>query len=680
MSAETSTAYAALRADARAAWQERQAPARTVLRVDLSTSSIAAGADRTLAALRQAVAARALDCSIVLTGTSGASFALPTVEVQHPGAAPVLYGPVPAEAVGEFVAAVVAEGDPRARWALGWRAQPDPFDDGPFDDGPFVDGPLTEPDQAVPSRQLDAAKGVPPLQDHPFWRHQQRRLMRWMGVIDPESIDDALAVGGYAGLDRALTMEPLAICDLVEEAGVGGRGGGGFPAGRKWKFLQGAPGPLKYLIANADEGDPGAFVNRVQMESDPHALIEGMIIAGRATGAGYGYIYIRDEYPLSIARVARAIEQARAHGLLGDDILGSGFAFDLELTRGAGSYVCGEETGLIASVEGLRGMPKIRPPFPAQRGVFARPSNVNNVETYANVPLVLRHGAAWYRQAGVPADAGTKMFSISGHLQHPGVLEVPFGLPLNRLLLEAGGGTASGRPVKGVQPGGPLGGVLHADDLGLPLERAPFTERSLLLGSGGLILFDDRTCVLDLALYFSEFCEDESCGRCTTCFGGGQRLVELLARVAAGGGREDDLARIAALDRTMQNANCLHGQFTPYAIRSVLRFFRDELETHIRERRCPARQCRGLIRHRITQTDPALAEAADLCPTDAIVPSAAALPSAAAAGDPPLQVDDDRCIQCGLCRELAPQAVVVEDRFAPQASPAPRPAAVAAGR
>ena len=645
--------YAALRAAASANWDECQGidAGRTVLRVDLSTSSIAAGADHTLAALRDAVAARRLDCAIVVTGTTGASFALPTVEVQRPGVASVLYGPVPADSVGEFVAAVVAEGDPRARWALGWRAQPLPFSpDSPF--GGHASAPL---------RPEDESASVPALADHSFWRHQQRRLMQWMGVIDPESIDDALAIGAYAGLDRALTMEPLAICDLVEEAGVGGRGGGGFPAGRKWKFLQGAPGPIKYMVCNADEGDPGAFVNRVQMESDPHALIEGMIIAGRATGAGYGYIYIRDEYPLSIVRVQRAIDQARVRGLLGDDILGSGFAFDLEITRGAGSYVCGEETGLIASVEGLRGMPKIRPPFPAQRGVFAQPSNVNNVETYANVPLVLRHGAAWYRGAGVQADAGTKMFSISGHLQRPGVLEVPFGLPLSTLLVDAGGGTPDGRPAKGVQPGGPLGGILPASDLDLPLERAPFSERSLLLGSGGLILFDDRTCVLDLALYFSEFCEDESCGRCTTCFGGGQRLVELLARIAAGAGREDDLDRIGAIDHTMQNANCLHGQFTPYAVRSVLRFFREELETHVRERRCPARRCRGLIRHRISTPDhPALSEAADLCPTDAIVGS----PSGDGWG-----IDNERCIQCGLCCELAPEGVVVEDRFASASLP-----------
>ena len=326
-------------------------------------------------------------------------------------------------------------------------------------------------------------------------------------MLDPEAIEDAIGAGAYAALDSALTMAPAAICDLVEAAGLGGRGGAAFPAGRKWKFLLGAPGPVKYLLCNADEGDPGAFVNRILMESDPHSLIEGMLIAARATEASHGVIYIRDEYPLSVARVETALAQARAAGLLGEDILGSGWNFDLAVARGAGSYVCGEETGLIASLAGVRGMPTIRPPFPAQRGLFGRPSNVNNVETYANVPPILRHGAEWYRQHGTASDPGTKLFSISGHLQRPGVLEVAFGLPLSTLLLDAGGGCGPGHTPKGVQPGGPLSGLLPAADLDLPLERPPFTERSLLLGSGGLILFDERTCALDLALYLSEFCE-----------------------------------------------------------------------------------------------------------------------------------------------------------------------------
>ena len=622
-----SAAYEALRD---AAGGPREARERPLLRVDITTSSVAAGADAMLARLRAAIAARGLDVEIVRVGSLGLSFAEPTVELQRPGRDPVVYGPLPPDEAEAFLDAVL--GSPGAapsgddgRWAIGMRGAAGEGQD-----------------------------GVPPLSAHPFWERQQRRVMEQMGVIDPESLDEALAAGRYAGLDRALGMEAMAICDLVEAAGVGGRGGGGFPAGRKWKFLLGAPGPDKYLVCNADEGDPGAFVNRILMESDPHLVIEGMAIAGLATGASHGFIYIRDEYPLGIERMRLALRDAAAAGLLGGDVLGSGTTFTLELVRGAGSYVCGEETGLIASLEGLRGMPKIRPPFPAQRGVFGLPSNVNNTETYAHVPSILLHGADWYREFGSEADAGTKMFSIGGALRRTGIVEVPFGSSMRELLEEIGGGVPDGGVAKGIQPGGPLGGLLNAADLGLALERPPFTERGVLLGSGGLILFDERACAVDLSLYFSEFCEDESCGRCTTCHGGSQRLVEMLGRITRGGGREADLERLGVIDRTLQNANCLHGQFTPYAIRAALRHFRAEVEQHVRDRRCAARACRGLIRHRLTDpSDPALAEAAALCPTQAIAGDDAAGRT----------IDDAACVQCGLCAELAPDAVAVEDRF-----------------
>lgn len=631
-----SAAYDALREAAELEAAPRRAPQRPLLRVDLSTSSVAAGADLLWEALEAAIAADGHDVELVRVGTLGLSWLEPVVELERDGAA-LVYGPVaPAEAA-EWLRAALGENPAQdaARWLIGSRGA--------------------------------ASDGAPRLEDTPFWALQERRLMRRMGVIDPEQISEALADGAYAALDRAIAMEPMVICDLVEAAGVGGRGGGGFPAGRKWKFLLGAPGPTKYLVCNADEGDPGAFVNRVLMESDPHLVVEGMAIAGRATGAAHGFIYIRDEYPLAIARMELALRQARARGLLGDSVLDTDFSFDLEVTRGAGSYVCGEETGLIASVEGLRGMPKIRPPFPAQRGVFDMPSNVNNTETYANVPLIIERGAAWYRQHGTESDPGTKMFSISGSLLRPGILEVPFGLPMDRLLLEAGGGPPDGRAPKGIQPGGPLGGLLPASDLSLPLERPPFTERGVLLGSGGLILFDERASAVDLTLYFSEFCEDESCGRCTTCHGGSQRLVELLRRVMQGGGRREDLERIGALDRTLQNANCLHGQFTPYAVRGLVNYFRGELDTQIDQKRDPAQVAPGLIRYVLT--NPAAAEleqAAELCPTQAILPRETESDDTEDAVAPPppgWRIDDAKCIRCDVCRELAPDAVRIEDRF-----------------
>ena len=639
-----SAAYDALREAAELEAAPRRAPQRPLLRVDLSTSSIAAGADLLWEALEAAIAADGHDVELVRVGTLGLSWLEPVVELERDGAA-LVYGPVaPAEAA-EWLRAALGErpAQEAARWLIGSRGA--------------------------------ASDGAPRLEETPFWSLQERRLMRRMGIIDPERISEALADGAYAALDRAIAMEPMAICDLVEAAGVGGRGGGGFPAGRKWKFLLGAPGPTKYLVCNADEGDPGAFVNRVLMESDPHLVVEGMAIAGRATGASHGFIYIRDEYPLAIERMELALRQARERGLLGDSVLGSEFSFDLEVTRGAGSYVCGEETGLIASVEGLRGMPKIRPPFPAQRGVFDMPSNVNNTETYANVPLIIERGAAWYRQHGTESDPGTKMFSISGALRRPGILELPFGLPMDRLLLEAGGGPEDGHTPKGIQPGGPLGGLLPASDLGLLLERPPFTERGVLLGSGGLILFDERASAVDLTLYFSEFCEDESCGRCTTCHGGSQRLVELLRRIMQGGGRREDLERIGALDRTLQNANCLHGQFTPYAVRGLVNYFRDELDTQIDQKRDPAQVAPGLIRYVLT--DPAaaeLAEAAELCPTSAILPREAESDDAESEADPQpagWRIDDPKCIRCDVCRELAPNAVRIEDRFLALLEPVP---------
>ena len=631
-----SNAYDELREAAELAASARRSPERPIVRVDLSTSSIAAEADRLWEALEPLARERGVE--LMRVGTLGLSWLEPVVEVERPAAAgggAVVYGPVRPEQASEFLEAALGEqpAEAAARWLIGARRP---------------------------------AAGIAPLSDHPFWAPQERRLMRLMGVIDPESIDEAIAEGAYAALDRAVEMEPMAICDLVLAAGVGGRGGGGFPAGQKWKFLLGAPGPTKYLVCNADEGDPGAFVNRVLMESDPHLVIEGMAIAGRATGADYGFIYIRDEYPLSIARMQTALEQARGRGLLGRDIFGSGFDFDLEITRGAGSYVCGEETGLIASVEGIRGMPKIRPPFPAQQGVFSEPSNVNNTETYANVPLIVQHGDAWYRQFGTESDPGTKMFSISGALERPGILEVPFGMGMDELLLGCGGGPPAGREAKGIQPGGPLGGLLPASDLGLRLERPPFTERGVLLGSGGLILFDDRASAVDLTKYFSEFCEDESCGRCTTCHGGSQRLVEVLERIMHGDGREEDLERIGAIDRTLQNANCLHGQFTPYAVRGLVNYFRAELDTHIREKRDPAQVAPGLTRYLITDpSDPRLEQAAELCPAACIerapVPAEDEDEAEPAQGD--WRIDEARCIHCDVCRELAPQSVQVVDRY-----------------
>ncbi len=633
-------AYDAMAEEARALRRRRDAPERPLLRVDLTTSSVAAGADALLGELRRVVAARGIDCEIVTVGTLGFSFAQPTLEVHLPGKQPVVYGPVETGQAEAFLVAAVLGEAPA---------------EGGFDPHDVALG-VRRAGSTLNAPAASAQEGVPSLHEHPFWAPQERRLMEWMGVIDPEEIEEAISVGRYAGLAQAVGMEPMAICDRIEASGAGGRGGAGFPAGRKWKFLLGAPGPVKYLILNADEGDPGAYVNRVLMESDPHLVIEGMAIAARATGATHGFIYIRDEYPLSVARMNTAIAEAEAKGLLGDRVLGSDTSIRLSIVQGAGSYVCGEETGLIASINGTRGMPTIRPPFPAERGVFDKPSNVNNTETYANAPLALVHGPDWYREAGTESDPGSKMFSISGSLQRSGIVELPFGFPMDRLFLELGGGPEAGHEIKGIQPGGPLGGILNASDLALPLERPPFGERGVLLGSGGLILFDERTCAVDLAYYFASFCEIESCGRCTTCHGGSQRIVEILDRIMQGGGRPDDLEQLGLLDTTLQNSNCLHGQFTPYAVRGVSRFFGEELREHIAERRCRAKVCASLIQYRLSDpAHPSLEEAAELDPSGLLVREGEQWRLNGWGAEP-----------FGLLPELAPEAVAVEDRFPPR--------------
>ncbi|MDP2950398.1 MAG: NADH-ubiquinone oxidoreductase-F iron-sulfur binding region domain-containing protein [Chloroflexota bacterium] len=594
------------------------------------------GADETLAAIRQEVSRRGLDADVAVVGCWGLCFAEPLVEIAKPNGSRVLYQRVTADRASQLVEEALAEGDPSTALRTGLCRElalatlsPQPLDSLPAD-----------------------WRGVLPLSSLDFLALQERRLMANCGVIEPASIDHYIARGGYEGLARALSMSPEDVIEQVSESGLWGRGGAAFPTGRKWEFLRGAKVEPKYLIGNADEGDPGAFVNRNLMESDPHSLIEGMVIGGYATGASYGYIYVRDEYPLCVERMELALRQARERGLLGQNILGSAFSYDMEVVRGAGSYVCGEETGLLASIEDARGMPKIRPPYPAQAGVYAKPTNVNNVETYANVPLILRHGAPWYISAGSERNKGTKMFSLSGHIQRVGVVEVPFGTPLRRVVYEAGGGPPGGRALKAVQPGGPLSGIIHADHVDIPLEPESFRELGASMGGGGLVILDDSNCVIDLCLYFEWFAEDESCGRCTTCRGGTQRMVEILKRIARGTSRPSDIGLLRLLADAMRNANCGHGQAAPTAVMNIVDTFAAEVQEHIEGKRCPARVCPGLIRYDIVGDSPRLTEAAAICPTAAIV-----------ATNGQYAIDQGLCIRCDACREVAPEAVQVGDEF-----------------
>ncbi|HLB27300.1 MAG TPA: NADH-ubiquinone oxidoreductase-F iron-sulfur binding region domain-containing protein [Dehalococcoidia bacterium] len=622
-------AYEELRTKAEAAWSPFAEPQRPLIKVGVTTCSRAVGAEETLEAVRGELAARGLEADIIATGCWGLCYAEPLVEVRLAGHAGVLYGGLTADKVPALIEGTLVAGGAAPELALAVLA------DEPLD-------------------------GVPSLRSLEFFAGQVRRLMANCGVIDPEEIDHYIARGGYEGLAKALAMTDEQVIAEVLASGLWGRGGAAFPTGRKWEFLRTATVTPKYLICNADEGDPGSFVNRNLMESDPHLVIEGMLIGGWATGAAYGYVYIRDEYPLPVERMERAIEQARERGILGPSVLGSGFAFGLEVVRGAGSYVCGEETGLIASIEGSRGMPKIRPPFPAQAGVFGKPSNVNNVESYANVPLIVRNGAAWYASVGSEKHKGTKMFSLSGQVRRPGILEAPLGTPMSEVVMRAAGGPPEGRRLKAVQPGGPLSGIVPASDVGIALEPEPLRERGMGLGSGGLVVMDDSNCIVDLCIYFEWFAEDESCGRCTTCFSGTRRLLEVLRRIASGRGRSSDPEIMRLLADTMRYANCFHAQAAPTAVMSMFRFFEEELNEHLQNKRCPAKVCRDLVRYEVVHHSDRLPAAEAICPTAAVVRD----PSTGS-GQGHYRIDQGKCIKCDACREQAPYAIAVVDEYGP---------------
>ncbi len=472
-----------------------------------------------------------------------------------------------------------------------------------------------------------------------------RIVLRNCGQIDPENIEDYIAEDGYQALAKVLTeMSPEEVIDTVLRSGLRGRGGAGFPAGRKWQFTRAPKDPIKYVVCNADEGDPGAFMNRRVLEGDPHAVIEGMTIAAYAIGAHQGYIYCRAEYPIAVATLNIAIEQARALGLLGKDILGSGFDFDLEVRMGAGAFVCGEETALIASIEGRRGEPRPRPPFPSVQGLWGKPTNVNNVETYANVPQIILKGAEWYAQYGTEKSKGTKTFALAGDLNHTGLIEVPLGITLREIVFDVGGGIKDGKAFKAVQIGGPMGGCVPADFLDLPVDYESLDKAGTIMGSGGMIVMDEDTCMVDIARYFMDFTQDESCGKCTPCRVGTRRLLEILERICEGKGVDGDIETLQHLcEEISTNSLCGLGQGAPKPVVSTLTYFLDEYKAHIYEKKCPAKVCRALISYEI------LADActgctvcARNCPVDAI------------SGERRQThvIDPDTCIRCGICMQV----------------------------
>ncbi|NLF01662.1 MAG: NADH-quinone oxidoreductase subunit NuoF, partial [Anaerolineales bacterium] len=434
-----------------------------------------------------------------------------------------------------------------------------------------------------------------------------RIVLRNCGKIDPENIEDYTAEDGYQALGKVLSeMTPEQVIDEILASGLQGRGGAGFPTGRKWQFARASQATPKYVICNADEGDPGAFMNRRVLEGDPHAVIEGMIIAAYAIGASQGYVYCRAEYPVAVRTLRIAIEQARAYGFLGQNIMGSDFSFDLEVRMGAGAFVCGEETALMASIEGRRGHPRTRPPFPAVSGLWGKPSNINNVETYANVPQIMLRGAAWYATMGTEKSKGTKTFALAGDVKNTGLIEVPFGITLREIVYDVAGGIKGDKPFKAVQTGGPMGGCIPASQLDLPVDYASLTAAGSIMGSGGMIVMDEDTCMVDIARFFMEFIQDESCGKCVPCRVGTRRMLEILEGICEGRGKEGDIEELERLCKEIRKTSlCGLGQGAPNPVESTLKHFRHEYEIHIREKRCTAGVCHNLTRATCVNACPA---------------------------------------------------------------------------
>ena len=483
------------------------------------------------------------------------------------------------------------------------------------------------------------------LDETSFYKKQKRIALRNCGVINPENIEEYIAFDGYAALGKALTeMTPDEVIQVVLDSGLRGRGGGGFPTGRKWQLACADRGKVeKYVCCNADEGDPGAFMDRSVLEGDPHSVIEAMAIAGYAIGADQGYVYVRAEYPIAVNRLSTAIQQAREYGLLGKDIFGTDFSFDIDIKLGAGAFVCGEETALMTSIEGMRGEPRPRPPFPAKKGLFGRPTILNNVETYANIPQIILKGADWFRSMGTEKSPGTKVFALGGKIKHTGLVEVPMGTTLREIVEEIGGGIPGGKKFKAAQTGGPSGGCIPASLIDTPIDYDNLMEIGSMMGSGGLIVMDEDTCMVDIAKFFLEFTVDESCGKCTPCRVGTKRLLELLEKITSGNGTMRDLERIEELAQFIkENSLCGLGQTAPNPVLSTLQYFRDEYLAHIQDKRCPAGVCKALLTYKIDETK---CRGCTLC--------ARACPAGAINGSVrnPHNIDTLKCVKCGACME-----------------------------
>jgi len=581
------------------------------------TGCIASGAKEVLAKFEQELKAKKLwdEVSVVETGCHGFCEGGPLVIIYPEG---TFYTRVKPEDVAEIVEEHILKGRVVSRL--------------------LFKEPLT-------------SEQVPNYSDIAFYKKQHRLVLRNCGHINPDSLEEYIGAEGYEGLAKALlTMTPEEVVEEMKKTGLRGRGGGGFPTGMKWMFCAKSPGPKKYVICNADEGDPGAFMDRSLLEGDPHAILEGMAICAYAIGSDEGYIYCRAEYPLAIKRLKQAIAQAEEAGLLGENILGKDFNFTIHIKEGAGAFVCGEETALMASIEGKRGMPRPRPPFPAVKGLWEKPSNINNVETFANIPYIFRVGAEEYAKLGTEKSKGTKVFALTGKINNTGLAEVPMGITMREIIFDIGGGIMDGKKFKAVQIGGPSGGCIPEQLLDTPVDYDSLIAAGAMMGSGGLVVMDEGTCMVDVAKFFLNFTQSESCGKCTPCREGTKRMLEMLIDITEGRGKEGDIEKLERLAKSIKaGALCALGQTAPNPVLSTLRYFRDEYEAHIYEKRCPAGVCTAFIGYKITDKCVGCGLCKKVCPVDAI------------SGEPKGKhtIDPEKCIKCGACMVKCPFKAII---------------------
>jgi len=610
----------------RIALLRRESVERPTIFIGTGTCGLGAGAGKTLAAMKKHLADKNIQADIVEVGCIGLCVMEPMVDVQLPGKTRVSFSKVTQANVADLLDSVLAGTCPTER-LLG---------------------------QFRPAGSQAAWDGLPFMDQHPFFAPQTRWVLANCGIIDPGSIDEYIARGGYNAFSKTLKGTTRdEVCDLVDKSGLRGRGGGGFPTGRKWKFALATPGDQKYLVCNADEGDPGAFMDRAVIEGDPHRLLEGMAIAAYAIGATKAYVYIRAEYPLAIKRLVEAIAQAKSYGLLGQNIQGSGFGLEIIIKQGAGAFVCGEETALLHSIEGKRGMPRPRPPFPAVKGLFEKPTVINNVETLANLPEIVRNGWEKFAAVGTAGSKGTKVFALSGKVNRTGLVEVVMGTTMRQIIFDIGGGVVNGKKYKAAQIGGPSGGCIPEQHLDIEIDYESLKKVGAMMGSGGLVVMDEDNCMVDVAKFFMDFIQRESCGKCIPCREGTRRMLEILQRITSSRKNEKDndalerfkgvmyLNRLAEVIK--DTSLCGLGQTAPNPVLSTLRYFRHEYEAHVFDRKCPAGACTELLGYRIDASKcKGCTLCAKKCPVEAITGSV----------KQPHAIDPDKCISCGTCVDL----------------------------